>query len=175
MDLIKPLAGIVNDPLFFQRICDYIAGGGTLVEFCHELHEQGHDISYPATLRWIRSDVARRERYELALEDGSEWQIDRIKRELRDLAAVDLSRIFNEDGSQKPFPEWPSDIQRAVSSIKKGKDGTEIKFHDKLKAIELIGRASGAFKEKVEHSGSVNLTLEKLVGQSMAPVKKEES
>jgi hypothetical protein len=170
MDLITKQAALVNDPLFFQSICDYIAGGGTLVEFCVE-----HDISYPATLRWIRSDVVRRDRYEIALEDGSEWQIDRIKRELRDLAAVDLSRIFNEDGSQKPFHDWPSDIQRAVSSIKKGKDGTEIKFHDKLKAIELIGRASGAFKEKVEHSGSVNLTLEKLVGQSMAPVKKGES
>jgi hypothetical protein len=163
MDLISKQAEIVNDPLFFQNICDYIVGGGTLVEFCAE-----RDISYPATLKWIRMDVTRRQLYERAQDDGDAWQIDKIRRELRDLGDIDLSLMLDEDGKQKPFSQWPHKLQRAVASIKHTKDGTEIKFHDKIKALELMGKTAGMFKEKVEHSGKI--TLEQLVAKSMKKV-----
>lgn len=159
MDLISLQAQIVNDPAFFQNICDFIVGGGTLVEFCEK-----HDLSYPACLRWIRLEPARRELYERAMKDREEWSIDKLMKELRDLVTFDLSKIMGEDGTQKPFHEWPPELQRAVSSIKKTKDGTEIKFFDKLRAVELLGKNAGLFKEKVEHSGKV--TLEHLVSQS---------
>lgn len=166
MDLISPLAALVNSPEFFAQICDHLAGGGTLVEFC-QLHQ---GLSYPATLRWIRQDVVRRDLYERAQRDRDEWQIDRILRELRDMAAFDLADMLDADGNQKPFQEWPSKLQRAVSMVKKNKDGTEVKFVDKLKALEMLGRAAGMFRDKVEHSGKI--TLETLVSQSMELEKK---
>jgi len=160
MDLITRQAEIVNDPLFFQNICNYIADGGTLVEFC-----ASHDISYPATLNWIRQDNTRRTLFERAQDDGDQWQIDKIRRELRDMGDQDLSLIFDEGGKQLPFNKWPHKLQRAVKSIKHTKDGTEITFHDKVKALELMGRSAGMFKEKVEVSGKV--TLETLINKSM--------
>lgn len=159
MDLISRQAGLVNDPAFFQNICDHIVGGGTLVEFCTT-----HDISYPACLRWIRQDATRRELYARSQVDRDEWQIDKIIKELTDISTFNLKDIMNEDGTQKPFHEWPSNIQRSVSSIKKGKDGTEIKFFDKLRSLELLAKSAGMLKEKIEHSGKV--TLETLVSQS---------
>ena len=164
MDLISRQAGLVNDPAFFQNICDFIVGGGTLVEYCDL-----HDISYPACLRWLRTSVERRDLYERAQRDRDEWQTDKLLKELRDISSFDLGLIMNDDGTQKKFHEWPPVIQRAVKEIKHGEFGIEIKFFDKLKSIEMLGKQSGMFKEKIEHSGKV--TLETLVSQSMTPKK----
>lgn len=47
-----------------------------------------------------------------------------------------------------------TDIQKkAISSIKQGKNGIEIATCDKVKALELLGRHLGMFKDKVEVSG----------------------
>lgn len=43
---------------------------------------------------------------------------------------------------------------KAISSIKQGKNGIEIKTNDKVKALELIGKHLGMFKEKDEDKGS---------------------
>lgn len=166
MDLTSSQAVLVNDPLFFQNVCDYVAGGGTLVEYC-ALHE----LSYPAVLRWIRTDVTRRDLYERAKEDGDQWQIDKIRCELRDLGDIDLSLMFDDQGKTRPFHLWPHKLQRSVREIETTDEGVKIKFHDKLKALELMGRTSGMFKEKIVHEGKV--TLEALVSQSMAPKKVE--
>lgn len=37
--------------------------------------------------------------------------------------------------------------RRAVSSIKAGTRGIEIKLHDKLRALELLGRVNGVFSD----------------------------
>ena len=57
--------------------------------------------------------------------------------------------------------------KRALSVIKKGRDGFEVKPYDKIRALELIGKHIGMFTDKVEVSGEVNnpmagLTTEEL-------------
>jgi phage terminase small subunit len=57
--------------------------------------------------------------------------------------------------------------KRALSVIKKGRDGFEIKPYDKIRALELLGKHLGMFTEKVELTGEVNnpmagLTTEEL-------------
>ena len=41
----------------------------------------------------------------------------------------------------------------AIAGIKEGANGIEIKMNDKEKALELLGRHLGMFKDKVEVSG----------------------
>lgn len=41
----------------------------------------------------------------------------------------------------------------AIESIENGKYGLKVKLHDKLKALELAGRAKGLWLDKVEHTG----------------------
>lgn len=43
--------------------------------------------------------------------------------------------------------------KRALAVIKKGRDGFEIKPYDKVRALELLGKHLGMFKDKVEISG----------------------
>ena len=45
--------------------------------------------------------------------------------------------------------------RKSIASIKQGKEGIEIKFHDKIKAAELLGKHMKMFADKVEHSGEI--------------------
>ena len=51
---------------------------------------------------------------------------------------------------------------KAISGIKQGKNGIELTTYDKVKALELLGRHLGMFKDKVEVSGNVNNPFEGL-------------
>lgn len=42
---------------------------------------------------------------------------------------------------------------KAIAGIKEGKFGIELKLNDKEKALELLGRHLGMFKDRVEVSG----------------------
>lgn len=42
---------------------------------------------------------------------------------------------------------------RAIAGIKEGRNGVEIKLNDKGKALELLGRHLGMFKDRMEVSG----------------------
>lgn len=46
--------------------------------------------------------------------------------------------------------------KRALSVIKKGRDGFEVKPYDKVRALELLGKHLGLFEEKVAVSGQLN-------------------
>lgn len=50
----------------------------------------------------------------------------------------------------------------AIAGIKQGKYGIEVNSYDKVRALELIGKHLGMFKDKVELSGEVNTTSDKL-------------
>ena len=45
--------------------------------------------------------------------------------------------------------------QKALAHIKQTNSGVEIKLHDKVKALELLGRHLGMFKEKLDVGGVI--------------------
>lgn len=57
--------------------------------------------------------------------------------------------------------------KRALAVIKKGRDGFEVKPYDKIRALELLGKHIGMFKEKVEVSGEVNNPFEGLTTEEL--------
>lgn len=106
---------------------------------------------------------------------------DTVLRELLRIATSDIGEAFKDDGGLKPLKEIPTDIRRAIQSIEIdelfdgfGQDRHQIghtkklKFWDKTKALEMLGKHLKLFTEKIEVSGS--LTLEALV---VASQKKE--
>ena len=47
-----------------------------------------------------------------------------------------------------------------ISEISRGRDGTfKFKLHDKVKALDMIARHLGMYKDKVEHSGEVGIQV----------------
>lgn len=52
-----------------------------------------------------------------------------------------------------PTDEVPEEKKKAVASIKEGQYGTEVKLHDKVRALELLGKHLGVFDA---NNGSTN-------------------
>lgn len=47
----------------------------------------------------------------------------------------------------------------AIAEIKQTRDGIALKLHDKKGALDSIARHLGMFKDRVEHSGSLGVTI----------------
>jgi phage terminase small subunit len=105
---------------------------------------------------------------------------DRILLELFRIATVDITQAFDEMGQLKPLSEIPEDVRRAISGLEVNEifDGQgdqktaiglakKIKFAEKTKAAELLGKHFKLFSERLEVSGK--LSLEDLVAGSIAP------
>lgn len=81
---------------------------------------------------------------------------DRVLEELAAIAfgkATDYAEVKDGQVIVKNTEELDEQQIRAIAGIKEGKFGVEVKLNDKLKAIELIGRHLGMFKDKLEVAG----------------------
>lgn len=61
-----------------------------------------------------------------------------------------------------PTDKLPEEKQKAIAGIKMGKNGIEVSTCDKVRALELVGKHLGMFKDKVEVSGQLDTGTEKL-------------
>lgn len=81
---------------------------------------------------------------------------DRVLEELAAIAfarATDYAEIKGECVRIKDTDTLDEQQIRAIAGIKEGKYGIELKLNDKEKALELLGRHLGMFKNKLEVSG----------------------
>lgn len=63
--------------------------------------------------------------------------------------------------------ELTDEQKRALSVIKKGRDGFEVKPYDKVRALELLGKHLGMFKEQVEVTGEINNPMSGLTTEDL--------
>lgn len=95
-----------------------------------------------------------------------EINADEILLELKRLALADISQAFDEVGGLKPLKEIPEDVRRSISGLEvnelfegSGDQKTaigiarKVKFWDKNKALENLGKHLKLFTEKHEHTG----------------------
>ena len=95
----------------------------------------------------------------------ADWLLTR----LADESAADVADLYDEHGGLKPVKEWPMIWRQGLVvglDVEEIKDNgavvgvvRKVKLSDRVKRLELIGRHIdvGAFKDKVEHSGKVEL------------------
>lgn len=91
---------------------------------------------------------------------------DRVVRELAKIAFVNADDVIDADTATLK-PDAAREDTAAIQSVKVktfGEDGLEreIKMADKLKALELLGKHLGMFKDKVELSGTLETEKNKL-------------
>jgi phage terminase small subunit len=97
----------------------------------------------------------------------------RIKRELTNLAFINIADAYDQNGALKPFEDMPVELQRAILAVEseelfdgQGKNREQIgytkriKLTDKLKALEMLGRHQKMFTDITEHKGLENLAEE---------------
>lgn len=91
---------------------------------------------------------------------------DRVVQELAKIAFVNATKVMDPKTAMVREDALPEDTA-AIQSVKVktfGEDGLEreIKMADKLKALELLGRHLGMFKDKMELSGGLDTEKTKL-------------
>lgn len=88
--------------------------------------------------------------------------VERIVRELGSIAFHDVTEMvrITKGGKTvkiKSTDEIPEELRAAIASIKKTKEGVEVKFHDKSKALDMLARHAGMFKERIDIHVGVSL------------------
>lgn len=91
---------------------------------------------------------------------------DRVIQELAKMAFVNATDVIDPKTATVKENALPEDMA-AIQSVKVktfGEDGLEreIKMADKLKALEMLGRHLGMFKDKLELSGGLDIEKTKL-------------
>ncbi len=116
---------------------------------------------------YIQAEIKRR-REELRQEHNlyMESLIEQLKRiafnNPRDLVNVKKNVVIINDTEELPDYIWST-----IKSIKEGKNGIEIEFHDKMKAIELLVKYCGLYNEKLDVSGEIKYDFSSLEGLSL--------
>lgn len=102
-------------------------------------------------------------------EKRTEITQDMVLKELAKIGFADVTDFvtIESKGSYKAVQvkstdDMPGDKLGAIAGIKEGANGIEIKLNDKGKALELIGRHLGMFKDKLEVSGVLETEISKL-------------
>lgn len=171
----KQLKAILDRPEVMEELCAHVASGGSPITLC-----KAWGINYGKFMNWLRESPERERRLAKAMTDRTEWIIESVLHEVREIALADIRLCYAPDGSLKSPHEWPDAIAKAVSSVEideifdgYGEDrqlvghSKKLKLWDKLKAIELVGKNVRIFTERVEHGGVVK--LEDLVMASWKP------
>lgn len=103
------------------------------------------------------------------IEKRTEVTQDMVIKELAKIAFLDIRKLYTENGQLKNIADIDSDTAGAISSLEtleeyegygedreKIGDTQKVKLLDKTKALELLGKHLGMFKEKVTIDGNVN-------------------
>ena len=148
-----------------------IANGASLVEIC-----DSKQMVYSMAVKWFTANAGRKEMYDLAIESGKDRMRKEVLHEVRALSMSNLQDAFTADGKMKMLHEMPEEVGKAVKQIlvRRGKDGHDeisLKFTDKVKALELLGKELGMFRNRTEVE--VGDTLAELIGDSMPVIDAE--
>ena len=98
-------------------------------------------------------------------EERTKIDADYVLKRLVEIDQMDVLDIMDDNGNVRPIKDWPKTWRQYISNIEtislEDEAGwlKKIKWPDKVKNLELLGRhvSVGAFKDKVEHSGKLEI------------------
>lgn len=98
-------------------------------------------------------------------EERTQIDSDYVLKRLVEIDQMDVLDIMDDQMKILPLRDWPKVWRQYISNIENlelsDADGVfkKIKWPDKVKNLELLGRhvSVGAFKDKVEHSGKLEI------------------
>lgn len=180
LQLAERTARVLARPNLLEEIFAHCANGGTVITMCETWNVRYSDIA-----AWLHADRDREQRYLRGMTAREEWAQERILQEIRAIGLVDLREAYTEGGFLKEMKDMPAHIARAIVGVETeelfeghGKDRVKVgntvkvKFIDKLKALELLGKNQGMFVQRHDHK--VTTTLEDLVAASNTPPPKKD-
>lgn len=86
--------------------------------------------------------------------------------------------VLDEEGNQRTYKDVELEVtdnltmnkKRAITAIKNTKFGISVETADKVKALELLGKHLGMFKDKLEVTGKINNPYEGLTKEELLKI-----
>lgn len=157
-DCFKAL--LEREPKLLQKICAYVASGGSELDFCEK-----EGVLFEHLMIWIWDDEKRRTTFESACSMRENWLKQAVIREMKTIALSDIRACFDEHDNVLPVHKWPANVAKAIATIEveeiwagRGDEREQIgqkkriKMWDKGKQLEALAKKLGFFVEKHEHS-----------------------
>jgi hypothetical protein len=162
--------------LEMKTIVSTIASGGTLLKLCEDTGE-----SYSDTVAWILESYERTALFQRAMVAKSYWAIDAVLDELKAIATVDPKDIYTDAGTLRDVSDMPPSVRKAIDTIKSEEimsGGSfagytkSVSFHDKIRALELIGRKFAMFidRSRVEEKKDIEALIEESAREDIGTV-----
>ncbi|WP_434302646.1 terminase small subunit [Clostridium botulinum] len=110
----------------------------------------------------ITQDFVLKELYAIAKSNGSNFAKVVEKSYMKPIYdkegnKIDEEEVFYKDVELTLTDNLPENKKKAIAAIKQTKFGIEVASCDKVKALELLGRHLGMFKDKVEVNGNMKV------------------
>ena len=89
-----------------------------------------------------------------------------ILRQLWAVATADVASVVSVESGELVLADtkdWPEDVRLAVAGMEKSGGNIKIKFYDKLKALELLGKHLGLFEKAAETDDKAESLLQTLL------------
>lgn len=173
-----PVLTNIRHELFAQAV----AKGADLVV----AYEQAGFKRHESSASRLRSDAKVASRIDELLKDAalnSGITIERVTQEIANIAFLDLREaaewgvrsvplkkpigrmktVMEPYLDLKPSKELPDRVARAIASVKKSKDGVEIKPYDKMSALIRLGQQLGMFKPEDKDKKGVDALVDMIV------------
>jgi phage terminase small subunit len=108
--------------------------------------------------RLLTNDSVRKALDEKRLEiaESSKLKVSDVIDELRNIAFSDITQVISFSASKakvKSSRKLTEDAKKTIASVSQTQNGLTVKLHDKVKALELLGRYLNIFTDRVEVEG----------------------
>lgn len=129
----------------------------------------------------ITQDFVLKELYAIAKSNGSNYAKVVKKSYMKPILdkegnVIDEKEVFYDDVEIIETDDLPEDKKKAIAAIKQTKYGIEVASCDKVRALELLGKHLGMFKDKLEVTGDmkVNNPFEGLTKEQLLKIASED-
>ena len=88
--------------------------------------------------------------------ESSKLKVSDVIDELRNIAFSDITQVISFSAAKakvKSSRKLSEDAKKTIASVSQTQNGLTIKMHDKVKALELLGRYLNIFTDRVEVEG----------------------
>ena len=100
------------------------------------------------------------------LEVKADWVLRHLVNQVESNVLDAFATLNQESFTLEDLKALPREVQMCIKKVKQTKDGIELQFEDKQRALEMIARHIGFFEKDNDRNININVPIEKWLEQN---------